>query len=146
MDSVTPEIRSRIMAAVKSENTKPEMAIRRALHARGFRFRLHDKTLPGKPDIVFAKWSAVLLINGCYWHRHEGCKKTTTPTSNKRFWMAKFERNIARDRDNFEHLVSSGWRVGIVWECWIESTLDDASIDKVASFLKNKNCSFAEWP
>ena len=97
MDRHTPEQRKRNMAAIKSKNTKPEILVRRLLHSMGYRFRLHAKNLPGKPDIVLPKYKTVIFVNGCFWHRHEGCKYASTPTSNVDFWNAKFKENTSRD-------------------------------------------------
>ena len=145
VDTVPTEVRSRIMSAVKNKDTRSEIALRRALYARGFRYQIHQRTLPGKPDIALAKWNAVLFVNGCFWHRHAGCRKATMPMSNQQFWETKFNRNVARDRANYECLVSKGWRVGVIWECWIENALDDTSVDQIIGFLKSEHCSFAEW-
>ena len=146
VDTVPPEVRSRIMSAVKSRDTSSEIAARRILHKLGFRYRVNVKKLPGKPDLVFAKWRAVLFVNGCFWHRHEGCRKATLPTSNKQFWKSKFERNVARDRRNIDLLQSQGWRVGILWECWIDQVPAAKSMEEVAAFLRDWNRNFAEWP
>ncbi|MGR9475920.1 very short patch repair endonuclease [Rhizobium leguminosarum] len=116
-DIVSPETRSRMMSGIRGKNTSPELLVRRLLHRMGFRFRLHLKDLPGKPDIVLPKHRAVIFVNGCFWHRHPGCKYATTPTSNKEFWEAKFAANTSRDATNYEALARSGWRVAIVWEC-----------------------------
>lgn len=104
------------MAAVKSKNTKPELAIRSALHRRGFRFRLHRKDLPGKPDLVFASYNAVLFVHGCFWHGHD-CHLFRWPKSREEFWREKIEKNIARDRIQQMALNEAGWRIGTVWEC-----------------------------
>lgn len=116
-DRVTPAKRSEIMRAVKGKNTGPEMIVRSAAHRLGLRFRLHDKSLPGKPDLVLAKWKTVIFVNGCYWHRHRSCRRATTPKSNTEFWQAKFDSNRARDRRNRRKLVAAGWRVLTVWQC-----------------------------
>ena len=140
------ETRSRIMAAVRSRDTGPEMVLRRALHAKGLRYRLHVRSLPGRPDVCLPKWHAVLLVHGCFWHRHEGCSKATMPKSNLAFWSEKFRRNVARDRSNVDALVRQGWRVGIVWQCWIGKALDDAKVSQVVAFLSDGKVSRAEWP
>ena len=93
------------------------MAVRSALHRRGYRFRLHDKTLPGKPDLVLKKHNLIIFVHGCYWHRHEGCKRCTTPKSNQEYWLPKLERNKIRDRKNQALLQEMGWKVKIIWEC-----------------------------
>jgi DNA mismatch endonuclease (patch repair protein) len=111
------------MSKVGQKNTGPEMKLRRSLHKIGLRYRLHDKRLPGSPDIVFPRFKAVLFVHGCFWHRH-GCKATTTPGTNVDFWCKKFAENIARDRRHIETLQESGWRVAVVWECALKGKKD----------------------
>ena len=120
MDRHTPEQRRRNMAAVKGKNTKPEILVRKALHAMGYRFRLHVKDLPGKPDIVLPKYKTVIFVNGCFWHRHEGCKYASTPTTNVDFWEAKFKENTTRDSQKTALLESAGWKVVVLWTCEIK--------------------------
>lgn len=108
--------RSEIMRQIRSTNTQPELAVRRSLHASGFRYRLHVATLPGKPDIVLPKHRAVILVQGCFWHGH-GCKGVRIPSSNKDYWIPKLARNMARDKGNIAALKSLGWRVFVIWEC-----------------------------
>lgn len=117
MDTVATETRSRIMSAVRGKNTKPELAVRSVAHAIGFRFRLHCRDLPGTPDLVFPRLRRVVLVHGCFWHRHQGCAATTTPKANAEFWAEKFKRNVARDRATARTLRQQGWRVLVVWEC-----------------------------
>ena len=121
MDKLSPERRSWNMSRIRSENTKPEMQLRKILHGMGFRYRLHDKKLTGSPDLVFPKYNAVIFVHGCFWHRH-GCKLTTTPTTNKESWDAKFKANIERDKRNIQELLNTGWRVMVVWECELENS------------------------
>lgn len=109
--------RSKLMSRVRAGNTKPEMIVRRVLHALGLRFRLHRRDLPGTPDIVLPRHRLAIFVHGCFWHRHEGCAKTTTPKTRETFWQQKFDRNVARDRRNLEQLTELGWRSSIVWEC-----------------------------
>lgn len=116
VDIVDISTRSRMMAGIKSKNTKPEIMIRHALHARGYRYRLYVKNLPGKPDMVFPKYSAVIFINGCFWHGHD-CHLFRLPKSNVDFWRSKVTRNKELDVINKEQLCSMGWRVGVIWEC-----------------------------
>jgi len=116
-DIVDQQTRSRMMAGIRAKDTKPELALRRALHARGFRFRLHSKKVHGRPDIVLPKYRAVVFVHGCFWHRHEGCRYTTTPSTRQEFWQAKFTANIARDAAVRGRLLEDGWRVATVWEC-----------------------------
>jgi DNA mismatch endonuclease (patch repair protein) len=119
MDRVSKDCRSRIMRSVRRSDTTPEVRLRRLLHHAGFRFRLQGKDLPGRPDLVFPKRRVALFVHGCYWHRHPGCVKTTTPTSNVEFWMTKFQANVARDARDSLRLAELGWRVVVVWECQI---------------------------
>ena len=111
------EQRSRNMSAIKSKNTKPEIAVRKLLHSMGYRFRLHRKDLPGSPDIVLPKYKTVIFVHGCFWHRHENCKYASTPKTRKEFWNKKFNDNILRDKKNLEILSSLGWKIIIIWEC-----------------------------
>ncbi|MCO6161014.1 very short patch repair endonuclease [Asaia lannensis] len=115
-DIVTPEVRSRMMSGIRGKNTKPEIVLRKALHARGFRYRIHDRTLPGRPDIVLPKWKAVILVQGCFWHGHD-CSLFRMPSTRQEFWCEKIEGNRARDARNREKLINLGWRVLEVWEC-----------------------------
>jgi len=105
------------MSRIRGKDTKPEMKVRRAAHALGYRFRLHRKDLPGKPDLTFPSRRAVVFVNGCFWHRHECDRGRKTPASNVEFWQDKFRRNVERDRRNVAALESEGWRVLTIWEC-----------------------------
>jgi DNA mismatch endonuclease (patch repair protein) len=116
MDTVDKATRSKIMASVGQKNTGVEMMLRSALHARGLRYRLHDRTLPGSPDLVFPRFRAAVFIHGCYWHAH-GCHRSTAPESRRKFWEHKFDTNKRRDKRNVEALLADGWRVLTVWEC-----------------------------
>ena len=118
-DVVSEEQRSYIMSRVASKNTKPELLVRSYLHRRGFRFRIHGKNLPGRPDLVFPKHRAVVFVHGCFWHRHDGCPGTTMPSTRVEFWQNKFDRNMARDQANQAELRELGWRVIVLWECEI---------------------------
>ena len=109
--------RSRNMAAIKSKNTKPEIAVRKMLHALGYRFRLHRKDLPGSPDIVLPKYKTVIFVHGCFWHRHENCKFASTPKTRKEFWENKFNENMKRDKNNFKELKKLNWNLLVIWEC-----------------------------
>ncbi len=136
MDTVDKMTRSRIMSRVGQKNTGPEMKLRRSLHKIGLRYRLHDKSLPGSPDIVFPRFRAVLFVHGCFWHRH-GCKATTTPATNVDFWRKKFDENIARDQRHSEALQNAGWRVAVVWECALkgEGSVTDKIADEIRAWL-----------
>ncbi len=115
-DVVSAAVRSRMMAGIRGKNTKPEMVIRRGLHAHGFRYLLHDKRLPGKPDLVFPKHRAVIFVHGCFWHGHD-CHLFKWPKTRKGFWRKKIERNREVDKVADASLKSGGWRICVVWEC-----------------------------
>ncbi|MBZ9725554.1 very short patch repair endonuclease [Mesorhizobium sp. CO1-1-11] len=117
MDVHSPSQRSFNMSRIRSAHTKPELMLRRGLFRRGFRYRLHVATLPGKPDLVFPQWQAVVQMHGCFWHGHENCVRFNPPTSAKKFWQDKIFRNRARDRECERLLNEKGWRVLTVWEC-----------------------------
>ena len=123
MDTVSPEERSRIMSHVKGRDTTPEKRVRSLLHSMGYRFRLQRADLPGKPDIVLPKFKTVIFVNGCFWHRHPGCKRATLPKSNAEFWRQKLEKNVARDLRNIQTLKDLGWYVLIIWECELKDTM-----------------------
>lgn len=117
MDKISTERRSWNMSQIRSKDTRPEMIVRSYLHRKGFRFRLHVKTLPGQPDIVLPKYKTVVEVRGCFWHKHEGCKVSNNPLSNADYWQKKFQRNIERDKKNAKELYALGWRLIVVWEC-----------------------------
>ena len=119
-DVFSKEERSRVMRRVKSADTKPEMRVRRWLHAQGFRFRLHRKDLAGNPDIVLRRHRTVIFVHGCFWHGHSGCKAADLPASNREYWEKKIGRNVERDRRNLALLQEQGWRVIVLWECKLE--------------------------
>jgi DNA mismatch endonuclease (patch repair protein) len=116
-DVHNPAQRSFNMSRIRGRDTKPEKLLRSLLHRRGFRFRTNVASLPGKPDIVLPKHRAVVLVHGCYWHRHEGCRFATTPATNAPFWIEKFAGTVARDPQAAEALQENGWRVFVAWEC-----------------------------
>ena len=134
MDRVSAEARSRNMARVRSRDTAPEVKIRSLLHRLGFRFRLCDKSLPGKPDIVLKKYKTVIFVNGCFWHHHENCPKSKLPETNGAFWEKKINSNVERDRKNKKQLVACGWRVIVIWECQVRSFL--GNVDAFANLLR----------
>ena len=120
-DVMTPEQRSRCMAAIKGKDTKPEILVRKFLFSRGLRYRVNNRKLPGSPDIVLKKFKTVVFIDGCFWHGHEGCKYYRLPKTNADFWRHKITLNIARDYANNIYLQLEGWRVIRVWECEIRT-------------------------
>ena len=126
-DIVDRRTRSRMMAAIRGRDTAPELALRRTLHAMGFRYRLHSRKLRGRPDIVLPRYRAVVFVHGCFWHRHEGCRYATTPATRPGFWKAKFAANVARDADVRSALIRDGWRVATVWECALRREVSMAS-------------------
>lgn len=142
-DVVSSETRSRMMSGIRGKNTKPELLVRRLLHAKGFRFRIHA-TLSGKPDLVFPKWAAAVFVHGCFWHGHD-CHLFKWPKTRLDFWRAKISGNVARDKANVIKLCDSGWRVGVVWECALKgrTKLDPAVVTESCSkWLKSTETSF----
>ena len=135
VDVHSPETRSFNMSRIRGKDTYPEMMVRKWLWTNGYRYRLHRKDLPGKPDIVLPKYHTVIFVHGCYWHRH-GCKYTTTPVTRKEFWEAKFKENTNRDRRNRRQLNQAGWRVLVLWECEIDAT-NTVTKRKIETFLKD---------
>lgn len=134
-DIVDSQTRSRMMRGITGKNTRPEMALRSALHRRGLRFGLHRKDLPGKPDIVMPRFNAVIFVHGCFWHRHEHCRLATTPQTRPQFWRDKFAANVARDRSNLARLDEAGWRTAIVWECVLREQDPSAYVDTLTDWL-----------
>jgi len=129
-----PLTRSEIMARVPQRDSVPEVRLRKRLFGLGYRYRLHDKRLPGRPDIVFPRSRVALFVHGCYWHRHPGCRKATTPATNVAFWADKFAANVARDARNEDALRALGWTPAVVWQCEIERDVD-AAVARVAALL-----------
>jgi DNA mismatch endonuclease (patch repair protein) len=129
MDTVTRDVRSRIMAAVGSRDTAPELRVRSYLHRLGLRFRLHSPGMPGTPDLVFAGRGAVVFVHGCFWHRHPRCRRANIPATNTRFWKHKFAANVARDTRVARALRKAGWRVYTIWEC---QTTKESSLKRLA--------------
>jgi DNA mismatch endonuclease (patch repair protein) len=117
MDIVNRETRSKMMASVRSKNSKPEKEVRSLLHAEGYRFRIHRKDLPGNPDIVLVKYKKVIFVHGCFWHQHAGCPKAKRPKTRKKFWDKKLNENIDRDKRNLRELEELGWISHVIWEC-----------------------------
>lgn len=125
------------MAGIRGRDTRPEQRLRKALFARGFRYRINDRRLPGRPDLVFPRYRAVVLVHGCFWHRHEDCRYATVPATRTDFWMAKFERNRKRDRVVLEELARAGWRCAVVWECGLKGAQAETTIESVARWLES---------
>lgn len=123
VDIVDSATRSRMMRGIKGKNTRPEMAVRRYLHAAGLRFRVHDDKLPGRPDLSFPSRRLAVFVHGCFWHRHEACRLASIPGTRAEFWTSKFESNIARDKRNLADLQSRGWKCLTIWECEVESEM-----------------------
>ena len=136
-EKLTSSQRSRCMSRIRGKNTKPEILVRKGLHARGFRFRLHNKKLPGRPDIVLPKYGAAIMVNGCFWHGHKGCQYATKPKSNVEFWETKIARNRHRDEVTTAHLEALGWTVITVWECELRGKLEsNTRLDKLADEIR----------
>ena len=133
MDKISPKKRSENMRAIRSENTKPEVRVRKAAHAMGYRFRLHRRDLPGKPDLVFAGRQKLIFVHGCFWHQHEKCRDGRVPLSNSAYWRPKLARNVARDAENAGRLKQDEWKVLVIWEC--ETDNKDWLTLRLRSFL-----------
>ena len=139
IDVVDKTTRSRMMAGIRGKDTKPELGVRRALHRRGLRYRLHVAGLPGRPDIVLPRHNAIIEVHGCFWHRHKHCAYCTKPASNMPFWRTKFGDTVKRDKRNVEALRKLGWRVAIVWECSVNEEGADAVADKITGWLQTRS-------
>lgn len=142
-DIVDKHTRSKMMSAVKGKNTTPELIVRRYLHQKGFRFRLHRKDLPGKPDLVLPKYHLAIFVHGCFWHQHPYCRFAAIPTSHILFWRKKFEGNAKRDRTQVEALIEAGWRVLVIWECGLKHCSEH--LDDIPSFIRSQE-SYMSWP
>jgi DNA mismatch endonuclease (patch repair protein) len=140
MDIWDKKKRSEVMSKIRSKNTKPEIALRKALFAKGYRYRINDKNLPGKPDIVLSKYKTAIFIHGCFWHEHEGCKRSHLPKSNIEYWKNKIRSNKERDNNNKNQLVALGWGVVVVWECEVKTA------EKLESVVNNIVDSLKEPP
>jgi DNA mismatch endonuclease, patch repair protein len=134
-DHLSQPQRAANMAAVRGKNTVPERIVRSMVHAMGYRFRLHRKDLPGKPDLAFPTKKKAIFVHGCFWHRHEGCPRASSPKTRMQFWESKFDRNIERDRRVLLRLSKIGWESLIIWECEIKSSKDLAI--RLAEFLRD---------
>ncbi len=137
MDTLTPDQRSERMSRVRGKSTKPEMKVRRIAHAMGYRYRLHSRTLPGHPDLVFSSRKKVIFVHGCFWHRHEGCGRM--PKSRLDFWAPKLESNKTRDLENQQRLRAMGWSFLVIWECEIKDA--DTVAQRLGDFLGDRSRS-----
>ena len=135
-DVLTPEQRHINMSHIRGADTSIEVKLRKALFARGFRFRKNVGKMTGKPDIVLPKYKTVIFIHGCFWHRHKGCKLASTPKTRRDFWVDKFNRNMQRDKLQAEELINAGWNVLVVWECELKSDLEGVA-DELEKIIKN---------
>ena len=135
-DTFLPEKRSQIMKRIRSVDTAPEMKVRRFLHNKGLRFRLHSKVLPGKPDIVLKKYKTVTFVHGCFWHQHRDpdCSRSGVPKSNRNYWLPKLQKTVVRDKEHRKRLKDLGWNVLIIWECQI----NEKRLNNLLRTLKNK--------
>jgi DNA mismatch endonuclease (patch repair protein) len=136
MDIWDKKKRSKVMSKIRSKNTKPEMAVRKALFAKGYRYRINYKKLPGKPDIAFPKYKTAIFVHGCFWHGHKDCKDSHIPKTNTDFWTKKINRNKERDRNNTIQILSMGWKVLTIWDCEIQQKGNiESLIQKIADLL-----------
>jgi len=143
MDKST-EARSRMMAGIRQKNTAPELIVRKLLHSVGFRYRLHDRALPGTPDIVLPKYKTAIFVHGCFWHYHQNCSYSKIPASNSEFWKNKLEKNAKRDNEKIQLLISSNWRVIVIWGCRIKDK-KAALLTDLSEILKSQSkCSYYE--
>ena len=144
-DKLSSTQRKYCMSRIRGKNTKPEILVRKGLHARGFRFRLHNKKLPGSPDIVLPKYGVVIMVNGCFWHGHKGCRYATKPKSNVEFWEAKIARNRHRDEVTEAHLHALGWHVITIWECELQGAASVTSrLDALAEEIHKAGVALLE--
>ena len=143
-DVHTKEIRSFNMSCIRSKNTRPELAVRKFLHAAGFRYRLHDKKLPGKPDIVLPKYRTVIFVHGCFWHGHQGCRYFVVPKTRTDWWLDKINGNIKKDNNAATALRSLGWHIIEIWECGLKKNMAESEMKRVTQELFSKTISFSE--
>jgi len=127
--------RSYNMSRIRSKDTKPELIVRKFLFSRGYRYRLHYKKLPGKPDLVLAKYNTIIFIHGCFWHAHEGCRYAVSPKSNQEYWLPKIKKNKLNDLATFEQLVKMNWKVIVIWECTLKKAEQIATLERLAESL-----------
>ena len=146
VDNLTPEKRSWNMSRIRSKDTRPEKTVRSLLHSLGYRFRIHNKNLPGKPDIVLPKYNALIFIHGCYWHQHKNCKYASKPKTNKDYWTKKLKANVSRDREVLQKLKLTDWKVLIVWECSLKKKETiELTLNKISHWIMSNN-KFDEIP
>lgn len=140
-DIVSSEKRSKMMSGIRGKDTKPETLIRKELFRRGYRYRIHDKRITGKPDLVLPKYNVVVFVHGCYWHGHENCKLFRLPKSNTEFWAQKISGNIERDKKHITALLDDGWRVLVIWECSVKGRIDlvTATVTLVEKWMLGKS-------
>jgi DNA mismatch endonuclease (patch repair protein) len=136
MDIWSKQKRSEVMSKIRGKNTKPELILRSLLFKQGYRFKVHQKDLPGKPDIVLPKFKTTIFVHGCFWHHHKGCRDGRIPSTNKEFWDKKIRRNIIKDRENMKELKKDNWTVIVIWECDIEKHPDKV-INYIQKILNN---------
>lgn len=136
VDTLSPAQRSERMSRIRSSDTSPELALRSALHRKGLRYSLRNNALPGKPDIAFPRRQLAIFVHGCFWHRHENCSISHIPKSNTSFWLAKFDRNVSRDRRAQEELLEMGWKVYVVWECELVRNRVYSTAARIAEYVR----------
>jgi DNA mismatch endonuclease (patch repair protein) len=146
VDVVNKAVRSRIMASIRGQNTLPEMIVRKFLHRNGFRYRLHDRSLPGSPDLVLPKYALAIFVHGCFWHRHASCRYATIPDQNGEKWQRKFTQSIKRDKRNIAQLREKGWRVMVIWECGLRTAQQRSNLSSLPRLIMNKEILVSEWP
>lgn len=137
-DIVAADVRGRMMGAIRQVDTAPEMKVRRFLHSRGFRYRLHDSRLPGRPDIVLPRWGAVVQVHGCFWHAHRGCPHFKLPHTRRGFWREKLTGNRLRDERNRRQLLAAGWRLATIWECALRERNGDETLRHLDRWLRRQ--------
>ena len=138
MDTFSKDKRRWNMQQIRSKNTSPELTVRSFLHRNGFRFRVCDPRLPGKPDIVLKKYKLIIQIRGCFWHQHPGCKRATIPSSNVEYWIPKLQKNVERDKQNDRLLLESGWHLSVIWECEVNNGSFKQKLMALLPFFKNE--------
>lgn len=146
VDIVEKSVRSRMMAANKAKNTKPELLLRRFLHGKGFRYRIHVRSLPGSPDLVLPKYKLAIFVHGCFWHQHVGCRFATTPDERREQWQSKFIGTQARDERDVAALRQSGWRVFLIWECGLTKGGAGQSLEWLPEAIRQPAPDFISWP